>query len=234
MMNISKPLIRFDDKGLAHSVEYGDIYHSNSGAMAQSDHVFIKGCEVLSRWQEKDFIILETGFGLGTNFLNTLTHWQKSQSNYELHFISIEKHPLTSTQIHQAQQIHPELQRALERLLEQYPMPIAGIHEMHWPDMKLRLTLVYGDILESLDAIHGLQIQVDAIYLDGFSPTKNPSMWSLDVFKKIRPLCKPATRLATWTVSSTVREHLAQAGFKTVKSVGFSTKKEMLTASISS
>jgi len=56
--------------GTAFSDEFQDIYHSSHGGLAQSRHVFLGGNRLPERWRDRDaFVILETGFGLGLNFL---------------------------------------------------------------------------------------------------------------------------------------------------------------------
>ena len=231
-MDISKPKIYFDDAGNAHSSEYGDIFHSVAGAMDQSNHVFIHANRLPERWIESDVTILETGFGLGSNFLNVWTHWNQTSHDHCVHMISVEKHPLSHSDLLQAHQAHPDLQLPLKQLLEQYPGQVPGIFDLSWPEEKMKLTLVHGDIQDALDYLNSDQLWVDAVFLDGFSPAKNPQMWSVEVFEKIKKLCNANTSLSTWTVSSMVKSNLQTAGFQVQKVPGFAMKREMLLASL--
>lgn len=231
-MDISKPKIHFDNIGNAHSTEYSDIFHSMAGAMDQSNHVFIHANQLMQRWARSDLTILETGFGLGTNFLNVWRHWDQTPHNHSLHMISIEKHPLSHEDLMQAHQAHSYWSPYLNKLLEQYPGQVAGIFNLAWPKENIQLTLIHGDVLDGLNYLSTAQIHVDVVFLDGFSPAKNPEMWSLEVFLKVKDLCHKDTSLSTWAVSGVVKNNLRAAGFQVKKVPGFAMKREMLLASI--
>ena len=76
---------------------FGDVYASRSGAWGQAQSVFVDGCELTSRWQVgRSIRVLETGFGLGINFLTTWASIKASNSSARLHYVAVEKHPFTS------------------------------------------------------------------------------------------------------------------------------------------
>ena len=85
----------FDADGTPLSPEYGDVYHSDESGPGQSRHVFLGGNDLPARWAgSRVFTVLETGFGLGLNFLATWTAWRADSARPErLHFVSVEKHP---------------------------------------------------------------------------------------------------------------------------------------------
>ena len=57
-------------EGVPWAPQFQDIYHSVDGGLAQARHVFLGGNALPERWQGREaFTILETGFGLGLNFL---------------------------------------------------------------------------------------------------------------------------------------------------------------------
>lgn len=68
----------------------------------------------------------------------------------------------------------------------------------------------------------------DAWFLDGFSPHKNPDMWSTHLFENVSALTRPAGTFATFTAAGFVRRSLQQAGFSVTKRKGFKHKREML------
>ena len=90
--------IAFDAHGVPGAPDFGDVYHARAGALAQCRHVFLQGNGLPARWQGRDdFVVLETGFGLGNNFLATWAAWRADpQRSRRLTFISVEKHPLTA------------------------------------------------------------------------------------------------------------------------------------------
>ena len=85
----------FDTAGTPFSPEYGDVYHSADSGPGQARHVFLGGNELPARWSgARVFTIVETGFGLGLNFLATWDAWRVDPARPErLHYVSIEKHP---------------------------------------------------------------------------------------------------------------------------------------------
>ena len=95
---ITPATIDFDSAGVPHAPHaplFGDCYHARAGALAQAEHVFLRGNGLPSRWAGRArFVVLETGFGFGHNFLATWAAWRRDAARCErLHFVSVEKHP---------------------------------------------------------------------------------------------------------------------------------------------
>lgn len=217
-----------DESGVPYSPQFDDVYHSRAGGLAQSRQVFLAGNRLPQRWQGKArYVILETGFGIGLNFLASWAAWRDDpQRCRQLHFISIEKHPLRAADLQQLYRQWPELAAQSEQLLRCWPMLTPGCHRLEFEQGQVVLTLILDDVQP---ALKNLVACVDAIYLDGFSPARNPDMWSPPVFKALARLAHQDTTLATWCVAGTVREGLSNAGFMIEKAPGFGTKKAMLT-----
>ncbi len=209
------------------SERYGDVYHAAAGAAEQTRHVFLHGNGLPNRWKNsKLFVILETGFGLGLNFLETWKEFLREASpDARLHFLSAEKHPFPADDLAKAHLNAGVASEASTALCEQWPPLVSGIHRLSFANGRIALTLGFGDITSVL---YGLSTKADAIFLDGFSPARNPEMWSAEVFRRLAALSDGNTTLATWSVSSTVREELTRAGFSVEKTAGFSGKREML------
>lgn len=68
---------------------------------------------------------------------------------------------------------------------------------------------------------------MDAWFLDGFSPAKNPEMWAQPVLQQLARLSHPGATLATFTSAGWVRRGLQQAGFAVEKAAGYGRKREM-------
>lgn len=218
----------WDANGVPYSRTYGDVYHPAAGPGGQARHVFLGGNGLPSRWQGKDrFVVLETGFGLGHNFLATWQAWRDDpQRCARLHFISIEKHPLIRAELaraHAASQ-WPELSQAL---IDSWPPLTPDLHSLIFEDGKVELLLALGDVQVWLPQ---LMAQVDAFYLDGFAPARNPTMWEPRVFKALARLAAHEATLATWSVARTVRDGLRSAGFRVEQAQGFGGKREMTLA----
>ena len=225
---ISSPALQFDDAGLPYSTTYADHYFSRAGGLDESRHVFLHGNDLPQRWQTREhFVIGETGFGTGLNLLATWQCWDTQAGLCRrLHYIAVEKHPLNRTELQQALALWPELEIYTHRLLAVYPAQVAGFHRLH-PAPGLTLTLLFGDVSAMLPL---LQARVDAWYLDGFAPARNPAMWQPEVFRLLAQLAAPGATLSTFTVAGMVRRGLAEVGFTVEKSPGFGHKREMLRA----
>ena len=217
----------FAPDGTPVSPAYGDVYHSAHGGPAQARHVFLGGNELPQRWQERDrFVILETGFGLGLNFLATWQAWRDDpQRCRRLHFISFEKHPFSAADLATAQQAWPEFATLAGELQKRWPPLAPGMHRLHLDGGQVTLTLVFGDATTQLRAINA---SVDAFYLDGFSPERNPELWSPGLCLSLGRLAAPGATLATWSVAGQVRAALSGAEFEVKKRPGFKGKRQML------
>jgi tRNA 5-methylaminomethyl-2-thiouridine biosynthesis bifunctional protein len=228
-MPVTVPAARLDrtEKGTPFSAEFGDIYHASQGGLAQARHVFLGGNALPSRWAGRDaFVIAETGFGLGLNFLATWHAWREDPSRcHRLHFISVEHRPFTHDDLAAALADFDELKPLARALVDAWPGAIAGFHRIELDAGRVTLTLLVGDARELLPQ---LVARVDAFYLDGFAPARNPEIWSPEVVRELSRLAAPGATLATWTVAGGVRAALSDAGFALEKCQGFADKREML------
>jgi tRNA 5-methylaminomethyl-2-thiouridine biosynthesis bifunctional protein len=219
-------------QGQPFSAEFDDVYFSKDGGIAETEHVFLKQNGLPDLWKgRQSFTIAETGFGTGLNFLTTVKHWlNTADSESKLHYLSIENFPLSKKDLKQALSVWPEFSGLLEELLEKYPPAVAGFHQLNLFDNRVTLILMFGDVEDMLPQCDA---KVDAWYLDGFSPDKNPQMWSESVFQQIARLSYENTTFSTYTVAGFVRRGLNQAGFEVKKVKGFGSKREMLTGLLS-
>ena len=213
--------------GTPFSPEFQDVYHSSHGGLQQARHVFLRGNDLPERWQGRDsFVIVETGFGLGVNFLAAWQSWRADPSrSRRLHFVSVESHPFTREDLAAALEPFAEIEALASALVIAWPPPLAGFHRMHFDGGNVILTLLFGEARAMLPQ---LVAQGDAFFLDGFSPARNPGIWSSEVVREIARLAAPGATLATWTVAGGVRTALADAGFSIEKRPGFAAKREML------
>jgi tRNA 5-methylaminomethyl-2-thiouridine biosynthesis bifunctional protein len=228
---IETETLQRDAEGHPFSARYGDIYANRSGALAQARAVFLEGCGLLQeprRWAgQRQFVVLESGFGLGTNFLATWQAWRADPRRCAtLHYVGIERHPLRAQDLLDACAA-PELLEMARELAAAWPLPLRGLHPIHLDGGRVRLTLALGDALALL---RQLDLGADAIYLDGFAPSCNPAMWDVALLKAVGRLARPDARLASYTVARAVREGLREAGFEVAKLPGGGGKSERLQA----
>lgn len=214
-------------QGQPVSTVFDDVYFSREGGVEETEYVFLQNNGLPERWQGRDhFVIAETGFGTGLNFLTTVQAWlQSTDEQSRLHYISAEKFPLSRDDLHRALSVWPEFEPYSTELIQAYPPAVEGYHQLNLFDHRVSLTLMLGEaetMFEQLDA------RVDAWYLDGFAPGKNPDMWTQDLFQQMARLSHEDTRFSTFTAAGFVRRGLEAAGFSVNKVKGFGQKREML------
>jgi tRNA 5-methylaminomethyl-2-thiouridine biosynthesis bifunctional protein len=232
-----EPIVVWDETGTPRSPLFGDIYRSQGidglGGLAQSRHVFLQGCELLGAaalWRNQPhWTVLETGFGLGLNFLATWAAWRADpQRPRVLHFASVEAHPVSALDLIQSAAPWPELLPLAHELADQWWGLIEGVHRIQLDDSQVQLTLGIGPAEHQLTQ---LSLRADSVFLDGFAPDLNPAMWSPTVLSQVAKHCRWGTRLATWTVTHAVRDTLSDLGFEVQRVPGLPPKRHALKAS---
>jgi tRNA 5-methylaminomethyl-2-thiouridine biosynthesis bifunctional protein len=223
-------VLAFRDNGSLFSPLYDDIYHSAVGGLEQAHYVFLRGNALPERWQgRRTFTVLETGFGVGINFLVTWAAWRADPSRCErLHFVSTEKHPFTVTdlrRVYAATLTDPAVAELADTLANAWPMLVPGTHRLEFEGGRVVLTLILADAAESLPA---LRLRADAFYLDGFAPARNPELWSLAIFKALARLAGESATFATYSSAGEIKRALTQCGFEYRKVDGFGWKRAML------
>lgn len=230
--------IQFNENQTPVSTRFDDVYFSNQDGLAEARYVFFEGNNLWERWKvhtEPHFVIAETGFGTGLNFLavsQLFTQFQQSYPNAtlkRLYFLSFEKYPLSMEQLAIAHSHYNELTEWAKRLQQKWTMPlVAGCYRLHFDNITLDLWL--GDVMDNLPQLGDYMAnKIDAWFLDGFAPSKNPQMWQEELFQQMYRFTKPEGTFATFTAASSVRKGLLQAGFEVEKRKGFGQKRECLT-----
>ncbi len=182
-------------------------------------------------------MILETGFGLGLNFLATWAAWRRDAARCaRLHYVAIDKHPPTRADLGRAHaavlggESGDEAGRTASlaaHLRDAWPPLTGDLHRLAFDGEQVELLLAFGDAAAWL---RRLRLAADAIYLDGFAPERNAEMWSEDLFAALPPLSAPNATAATWSVARPVRDGLARHGFEVGRAPGYAGKREMTVA----
>ena len=228
------PHIEWRD-GQPYASQFQDVYFSTDHGLQETEYVFLQGNALTQRWQnlaQQTFTIAETGFGTGLNFLCAAKLWLAlAPKNAHLHFISTEKYPLSLADITQALALWPELSLISTPFLAEYTHAVQSGTPLMLFESRIKLSLLIGDSTQGLQALNMNHSSVDAWFLDGFSPTKNPEMWQPALFAQIAALSHTQSTFATFTSAGDVRRGLIAAGFAVQKKAGFGKKREMLTGS---
>lgn len=237
-MNINTAKIQFNENGNPIASDFDDVYFSEASGLKESEYVFIENNQIGERWlscSEDKFVIAETGFGTGLNALVTFDKFltfrlQNPEAKLQtLYFITTEKYPLTLNDLRKSLIQWPSLAYLVAPLIEQYPVAVEGCHRLILGQGALVLDLWLGDLMDTLPCWYsGNEGLVDAWYLDGFAPSKNPEMWTERLFFKMAGLAKEQCTFATFTAAGFVKRGLRQAGFTVEKRNGFGKKRDML------
>lgn len=227
--------------GAPWSETFSDIYYSAADGRREVEHVFIAGNRLRERWAAGaggDFAIGETGFGTGLNFLVAAELWLALvPAPGVLHYLSAEKHPLRRGDLIRVLALRGDHAELAAALLAAWPPPLPGCHRLPLAGGRIQLTLGFGDAAEQLEAARRAQQPgfegdagrgIDAWFLDGFAPARNPGMWTAELFAQLAALSRPGTSFATFTAAGAVRRGLAAAGFAVERVPGHGAKREML------
>ncbi|MFK3795399.1 bifunctional tRNA (5-methylaminomethyl-2-thiouridine)(34)-methyltransferase MnmD/FAD-dependent 5-carboxymethylaminomethyl-2-thiouridine(34) oxidoreductase MnmC [Pseudomonas sp. NPDC088444] len=230
MTTIQHAQLDWDENGNPISRAFADVYFSNESGLAETRHVFLTQNDLEARFTalpaDGRLIIGETGFGTGLNFLCA---WQLFEAcatpGARLQFVSVEKFPLSYADLERALSLWPELKALADQLLTQYVAIHEGFQRLMFDGGRVTLTLMIGDALEMLPQLDG---QIDAWFLDGFAPSKNPEMWTPELFAELARLAAPGSTIGTFTSTGWVRRALNAAGFKMKRVPGIGHKWEVL------
>ena len=236
MFTIQHAKIHFNQENTPISDKFDDVYFSNQDGLAETHYVFLEGNQLWERWvnyQEAHFVIAETGFGTGLNFFAVSTLFHEFRQKYpdspleRLYFISFEKYPLPLDALQQAHLAYPQFSCLAQHLQQHWLNPIQGCYRFHFDETTLDLW--FGDVAENLPQLGDyMNSKIDAWFLDGFAPSKNPDMWNEQLYQQMFRFTKLQGTFATFTAASAVRKGLENAGFNIKKRKGFGKKRECL------
>ncbi|WP_064120331.1 bifunctional tRNA (5-methylaminomethyl-2-thiouridine)(34)-methyltransferase MnmD/FAD-dependent 5-carboxymethylaminomethyl-2-thiouridine(34) oxidoreductase MnmC [Pseudomonas fluorescens] len=220
----------WDEQGRPRSRVFDDVYFSDKSGLDETRYVFLEQNRLAERFAALPtsgrLVIGETGFGTGLNFLCAWQLFeQHAVAGARLHFVSVEKYPLSPADLQRALTLWPELKPLADQLLTHYVAIHQGFQRITLAGGRVTLTLLIGDALEQLPQ---LDAQIDAWFLDGFAPAKNPDMWTAELFVELARLAAPGSTISTFTSTGWVRRLLNAAGFKMKRTPGIGHKWEIL------
>ncbi len=241
---LAKPDLEWRD-GVPWSRTHGDWYASRSGARAEREHVFLRGNGFAAaddsapgRWHEHKherarLTFGELGFGAGITFLCAWAAFRRHAApGAQLDWVSVEHAPLDPADVRRAALGDPamaELAPLADALCAALPPRIPGIHRRALDGGRVRLTLLWGDVLDLLPEV---EFSADAWCLDGFAPSRNEAMWSEAAIAQVAAHAHAGTTVATYAAASAVGERLAAAGCEVRRVPGANGKREMIVGTV--
>jgi len=216
----------------------GDIFFSPEDGIAESQYVFLEGNRLSERWPaqttDQPFVIGEIGVGTGLNLCLTLAEWlTHRRPGATLHYLGFERAPFRPEDMRRALGHWPELAPVLSALLTRWPDPLPGCHRRYFTEWGLTLDLWWADAADALEdlASHG-RPWIDAWYLDGFAPSREPGPWQQRLYDAMAGLSRAEATFATFTAAGDVRRGLTASGFEVDKRPGFGSKRDALCGTI--
>ena len=219
--------ITSDGESIA-SKDYEDRYFQVNG-FEESKEVYIDGNNLEERWESFSgscFTIGELGFGLGLNFLTMMHCWLKKERSFNLDYIGIDKKILEKSNLIMLEEAFPNLKNEIKVLKECDIVGHNGFECISIPDLKIRLILITEDIQKAINDI--CVSNIDAWFLDGFDPKKNPEMWEEDILKTVFDLSSCDSSFSSFTSVGRIRRALLENGFEVSKVSGFGTKRHRI------
>jgi tRNA 5-methylaminomethyl-2-thiouridine biosynthesis bifunctional protein len=218
-----------DDSVRPYSEKFAEHYWSPAGGAKEKYAVFVAGNSLTARFAQlppgQSFGVAELGLGTGLNWALTAQEFAAcAPVGSTLHYFGYEAFPLLLAplaEIHTA--LPAELAPWLGRLRQHWPNLQPGWN--CWPMGTATLHLYLGEALAGLPTQPG---KANAWFLDGFSPAKNPGLWSLPVMQAIAQQSHPGATMATYSIARMVRDHLTAAGFTLQKKEGVPPKRDRL------
>lgn len=199
------------------STRFDDPYFSLNDGLAETRHVFLAGNQLPDRLRD-GFHVAELGFGTGLNLLALAALWRDMGAPGVIRFTSFEAFPMAAAEMGRALTAFPALADMAALLVAQWG---AG-QRISLPGVQAEI--IIGDARQTLPRWQG---QADAWFLDGFSPAKNPELWSADLLAEVARHTAPGGTFATYTAAGHVRRALAAAGFAVERAPGHAGKRHM-------
>ncbi|MEN9904012.1 MAG: FAD-dependent 5-carboxymethylaminomethyl-2-thiouridine(34) oxidoreductase MnmC [Pseudomonadota bacterium] len=234
---MGSPFSRLED-GTPNSQQHEDACSGTGlddrGGLEQARHVFLAGCGLLraddsspAQWSGREsWQVLETGFGLGLNFLACWQAWREDPQRPErLYFTAVEAYPVDAHDILRVVAPFPELMDLADQLFRQWRAMLPGVHRLVFEGGRVQLTLLIG---LAQDCLPALDTTVDSVFLDGF-PVK-PELRELPLLRAVARLSRPGTRLSSCIFAPALRDGLVTAGFEVEPSPGLPPKRDGLRA----
>lgn len=178
--------------------EFGDVYHSKSGAKEEAFEKFAKPALIpYMQIPPKEIRILDVCFGLGYNSCAAIDFVTRHMPDTRLEITGLE---IDEDILKKIRDIEPgfvhydKIRKATEQALDA---------EL------LKIQIVLGNALKTVTYFSGF----DIVFHDPFSPKKHPEMWSEEFFESLYSRLKEGGVLLTYSCAGWVRKNLENAGF---------------------
>ena len=209
-----------DNSPTLFSARFNQTYHSKYGAIAESNHVFIKNGIHRIAEIKSELTVFEMGFGTGLNAY--LTILEAAKLNIKIHYYTLEKYPLSN-----------EIYEAFKMELKNAPLNhdfklFEALHHAPWNE-STTISPFFNIQKKALDVheYHFPSSKFDLVYYDAFSPDVQPELWDTMLFQKIYDAMTSNSLLTTYCAKGQVKRNLKSCGFEVQSPPGPIGKREM-------
>jgi tRNA U34 5-methylaminomethyl-2-thiouridine-forming methyltransferase MnmC len=208
--------------------ELGDSMHSGCGALAETEHVYLRNSGISDRLEQRfPSRVLEVGLGTGLGCLLTAMLANRLQTPVD--YVALEN-KLTPVAV--VEQLRFDQQGIEPALVDDYcrVIALAGNETVAKGCLgKYGLLSIYQSDAVAWDG-NG-EAAFDAVYFDPYSPSTNPDLWTASVLQRMYNLLSPNGRLVSYCVNRQVRDTLSEVGFHVTRVPGpVGGKREVLVA----
>ncbi|MCO6494790.1 MAG: tRNA (5-methylaminomethyl-2-thiouridine)(34)-methyltransferase MnmD [Bacteroidetes bacterium] len=221
--NPEKPILQKTEDG-SHTLylqNLDETYHSSTGALTESIHVYINhGFRCIK--QKEKIKILEVGFGTGMNAVLTYIEAQKKHQNVEYH--SLEPFPIPQDLVFDLDMGFITQQQALKMILTQLHAQADNT------ELTLENLFSFTRLNKTIQEFEEKPSYYDLIYYDAFAPRKQPEMWEKAILQKcVNMLCKDGI-LITYCANGQFKRDLRSMGMLLSNPPGIGPRREITQA----
>jgi tRNA U34 5-methylaminomethyl-2-thiouridine-forming methyltransferase MnmC len=199
------PYITDDGSYTFFSEEFGQTFHSKYGAKEESIFKYAIPTLLAQKAERGHLRILDICYGLGYNSAAALATIWRSNPDCTVEIIAL------------------ELDRAVpisaieHNLLSDWGEPISSlltqlVQRESIETERLNARLILGDARQTIAEPSEREFTADAIFLDPFSPTACPQLWTIEFIDRVAKCCASDGIIATYSCASAVRTAMVAAG----------------------
>jgi tRNA U34 5-methylaminomethyl-2-thiouridine-forming methyltransferase MnmC len=199
------------------SERFGEGFHGPIGALGEARAKFVQPAELQRFAPGQQLVVVDVGFGLGTNSAALLEAAQQLGLGLRIEGLEIDPEPLRRALAAEdfRRQWWPSTVQALNEVLAcgQATVPVPPGHQggastlqLHWGDARQRVAELHEQ--------GRLAAGCDLVLLDAFSPQRCPGLWTLEFLTALARLLRPEGRLITYCCAAAVRNALQLAGLE--------------------
>ena len=140
----------------------------------QDAHAVLQGHGLPARWAGRaQFVMLQTGFGLGHHFLTAWHAWRQDAARCErLFYVAVEAHPVSAAELALQHEGTP-LAELAQALVRSWPPLTPDLHRLTFEHGRVQLLLAVGEVAGTLPQ---LRLSADALCTGELGPAVNSAL----------------------------------------------------------